>query len=32
MMKGIYELELKSGARLSTGRQFLAAVQRLIRR
>lgn len=32
MMNGIYELELNTGARLSTGRQFLDAVQRLIRR
>jgi len=32
MMNGIYELELTTGARLSTGRQFLDAVQRLIRR
>jgi two-component system, LytTR family, response regulator len=32
MMNGIYELELNTGARLSTGRQFLGAVQRLIRR
>jgi len=32
MMNGTYELELNTGARLSTGRQFLEAVQRLIRR
>jgi two-component system LytT family response regulator len=32
MMNGIYELELNTGARLSTGRQFLDSVQRLIRR
>jgi Response regulator of the LytR/AlgR family len=32
MMNGIYELELNTGARLSTGRQFLESVQRLIRR
>jgi two-component system LytT family response regulator len=32
MMNGIYELELNTGVRLSTGRQFLDAVQRLIRR
>jgi hypothetical protein len=32
MMNGIYELELNTGARLSTGRLFLEAVQRLIRR
>jgi len=32
MMNGIYELELSTGTRLSTGRQFLDAVQRLIRR
>jgi hypothetical protein len=32
MMNGIYELELHTGARLSTGRLFLEAVQRLIRR
>ena len=32
MLNGIYELELNTGARLSTGRQFLDTVQRLIRR
>ncbi|HKF25336.1 MAG TPA: LytTR family DNA-binding domain-containing protein [Candidatus Acidoferrum sp.] len=32
MMNGIYELELNTGARLPTGRQFLGAVQRLLRR
>jgi len=32
MMNGVYELELNTGVRLSTGRQFLDTVQRLIRR
>jgi two-component system LytT family response regulator len=32
LMNGIYELELNTGTRLSTGRQFLDSVQRLIRR
>jgi two-component system LytT family response regulator len=32
MMNGVYEIELHSGRRLSTGRQFRDAVQTLVRR